>query len=254
MGAALNAISRLLWLDLEGSTRLFGLMRIALVLLLWSTWATPFIVHFDMHMPRVALSLGFYLSSVPLLVGLGTRWVAPFMAAVLIASSVLLGQGDPSSIWLTQERQLATLAAVLLALAPSGRSLSVDRLLALRRVKRVGAPLPDERGPLWSLRLIQLCAAGILLTTVVGQLSSEWLSGSAVAWGLLGINLVGLFGVWWRRTRVVALAVVCLGYLGLYPFMLVGVIGMTVTWLLASFLTAQGVHRALDRLHGHAAN
>lgn len=250
-----SRLDRLLWLDADGSTRLFGLLRVAFVLIAWSTWSTPFILHFDMRPLRLLLAGGYYLGTTLLLVGLWTRVSAPLVAAVLVAASLLLGQGQPDSIWLAGHRQLVVLLAVLVALAPSGRSLSVDRLLALRRG---GAAPSDERGPLWVLRLAQLCLSLLLLATILGQLSPSWLAGEPfqdqslgrwVGLALLAVNGLGLVGPWFRRTRTISLVLVGATWLTLSAFMVTDTIGLSVTWLLACFLPTGSVHRVLDRLH-----
>lgn len=255
----MSALNRLLWLDHEGSTRLAGLLRIALVLLLWATWSYPFILHFDLHPLRLSLALAFYLASPLLLVGLWTPASAAVVAASLVGASLLLGPSDP--LWLQPHRQLATLLACLGVLLPAGRSLSLDRLRALRRARQAGRPAPDERGPLWPLRLLQLVASCLLLATALGQLSPAWRDGSAlsaapawgrpVAWGLLLVHLVGAFGPWWRVTRTASLLLVGGVYLGLGLFMVTDTVPFAVIWLLCAFLDPQTVHRAIDRLHGH---
>lgn len=261
--AAAPAPSRLaaaLWLELEGSTRSLGLLRLATATLLWSSWGFPFILHFDLHPPRLALALSFYLSSLLLLLGLWTRVAAITVALTLLAAAALLGAADPA-VWLTQERQLSLLLAVVLALAPCGRSLSLDRLRALRRGRA-----HDERGPLWTLRLLQLCASVLFLTSAFGQLSPTWLGGhvfarpgapapawaAPLAWTMLAINLVGALGPWWPRARLPAITLVAGAYLLLYTLMDLDTIALSIIALLFSFAPPARVHAVIDRLHGEA--
>ena len=209
----MKALAAIFHLDREGSTRLLGLLRIALVVLLWCCWAYPFILHFDLHPLRVGLALLFYGSSTLLLVGLWTPMAGLLTAASLLGAVVLLSDGDPASLWLAQHRQLTALFTLVLLPSPWGRSLSLDRWRALRHSQGAGLPAPLERGPLWTLRLVQLVGAGTLLTSALGQATPAWLRGEAFAsgappaWGpplaalLLAANATGALGLWHRRTR-----------------------------------------------------
>jgi hypothetical protein len=248
-------------LDTTGSTRLLGLLRIALVLLVWDCWAYPFILHFDLHPQRVGLALLFYASSTLLLVGLWTPVAACLTAASLWGAILLLGDGAPSSLWLTQPRQLTALATLVLLPSPWGRSFSLDRWRALRHHDAQALPPPPERGPLWTLRLTQLVGAGVFLTSAIGQSNLDWLRGEAFVavtppvWAptlavlLLTANAAGALCLWHPRTRTTALAFVGAVYLALPTVMLTHDVPFVVLWLLAAWLPADKVHAAVDRLH-----
>lgn len=249
-------------LDATGSTRLPGLLRIALVLLVWDCWAYPFILHFDLQPLRVGLALLFYASSTLLLVGLWTPVAGLLTAASLWGAILLLGAGDPASLWLSQPRQLTALLMVAGALSPWGRSLSLDRWRALRRSEAQALSPPPERGPLWTLRLSQIVGALVFLASAVGQSNAGWLQGEAFGAGappvwapplaalLLAANAAGALGLWLARTRAATLVLVGAVYLALPTLMRADDVSFVVLWLLAAWLPTDRVHDALDRLHG----
>ena len=66
----------------------------------------------------------------------------------------------------------------LLALTPCGRSLSVDRWLAMRAAERRGEAPPPELGPLYGQRLLAMQVSAVSLFAVWDKLTPGFLSGA----------------------------------------------------------------------------
>ncbi len=224
-------------LSLEGSTRLSGLLRIGAVLLLWSAWAYPFILHFDLAPLRLALALSFYLSSFSWLLGWRSRLAGLVCVLTLLATVTLLESPRPGELWQQPHRQLSLVVAWLAALGPGAGSFSLDRL-------RGGG----ERGPLWSLTLGRAAASLLFLGTAWAMLREPELEPLRI--GLVALCLVGGLGPWWRPLRLPSLVLVGAGALALYPLSLADTAPWSVVWLLACWLDPAAVHRGVDRLLG----
>jgi hypothetical protein len=253
-----------------GSTRQLGLMRITLAWLLWSTWGYGFVFHFDLHPDRIALGASFFAATWLLFIGFASRFAAAWAAVTMLATTLQLG--EPTwTIWSEQHRQLTMLRTGLFTLSPSGRSLSLDRWFALRRAERRGEPAPAERAPLWTLLLIRVFAGTVLLVTTLSFCDAAWLSGepaaralfggtrvgavaplwaTLIAWGLLAAHGFVTVGVWLPPTKGVALALGGTMYLLLYVALPLATLSLTVCWLLFAFVSAEAVHRGIDRMHG----
>ena len=146
----------------EASTTSAALLRIAIVLLLWTRWAADLSF---VTTPSVALSLLFFVATTCLLIGLWTRVAA---VATAIAASILyfwFGAHLGRAAWIHHHHYLLISAAWICALTPCGRSLAID-------VRGSG------RGPVWALRLYTLQLAAVYLWSGVDKLSSAWLSGA----------------------------------------------------------------------------
>jgi hypothetical protein len=176
------------------------------------------------------------------------------------------------TIWSDQHRQLTAVLALLLALAPCDRSFSLDRYLALGRAERRGHPAPPEFGSLWTCALLRGFSGAVLLVTTLSLVDSEWTSGRLVAtamfggfrqstellaiagvlaWTLLAAHWFVTLGLWFERTRTAALWTGAVSYLFLYVAIpSLSTLPLTVCWLLFTFVPADAVHRAIDRLHG----
>lgn len=220
----------------EGSTRLPGLLRIGAALILWSGWAYPFILHFDLDPLRVGLALLFYLSSFAWLLGWQSRLAGMICVCTLLATVTLL-ESPPGELWQEPHRQLSLVVAWLAALGPGGGSFSLDRL------RQEG-----ERGPLWSLHLGRGAATLLLLSTALASLRDE--ETSPVGLGLAGLLLLGAIGPWWRPLRWPAVLLAGGGVLSLYPLSHIDTAPWSVVWLLCCWLDPAAVHRGVDRMLG----
>lgn len=129
----------------------------------------------------------------------------------------------------------------LIAMSPAGNAFSVDRW---RRDRSIGS---DETHTAWAFRLIQIHVAWIYLSAVYFKLTGAgWVDGSAVhyilhlrsfrglpvpgidtstwisfalTWGTLALEFgIGTL-IWWRKTRLFAIALAIMLHLGLELFM-----------------------------------
>lgn len=245
------------WLTREGSTRSAGLLRIALVVLLWTRWAE------DMRFVEghVILMLAFWASTTCMLIGLWSRASAAATAIVMLVVYFWFGVHGGRTQWIHHHHYLLVSATCVCALTPCGRSLSLDRL-------RSGLP---ERGPLWALRLYTLQVAAVYLWSAVDKLSPAWLSGARLeqigmalyfgsdppdwhalavigAWTVVALELaLGLGFLSGRAPRWLLLAGVGLHAL-LYVCVPVATFSATMVCLYVAAIDPEAVHRVIDRL------
>lgn len=132
--------------NFQGSTRSVGLMRIGLGMLGWAEFGDAV----QPHKANPLLALFYYAATFLSVLGYRAPW-STFAAGV---SYLFIIVNVPNQM--LHHTYLLAVATMLLALTPCGRSLSLDRLLAVRRARRAGSPIPKEEGNLWALRLIAL--------------------------------------------------------------------------------------------------
>lgn len=226
-------------LNVEVSSRSLGLLRIFAALTIFVHFASPWVAHRMDHEPGAMLLAWGVLGSAWFVVfGFKTRWATALMALCFTTLHLYYGVhldmphvvepiGDT-----VQELQVA----VLLALTPCGRSLSVDRALAVKRARANSEPPPPERIKWWQLELFVIQLVAVYLWTGVAGLESSWLDGTflelylmqfygsadtyvahpgfhtivvGVAWALTIVEFIIVVGLTMRRTRpyVVWLAV-----------------------------------------------
>jgi hypothetical protein len=174
-----RSLTRLLaaWLDEEGSTNAFALMRIGIVLNLWSEWSSALLLYKDLSWQRIAISAGFYGFTSLLLIGWHTR-LAAFGTAAAVSGIFWYIGGVQQHHWFQHHHSfLLVSASWLLLLCPCGGSLSLDRSLQIRRALRSGLPIPPERGPLWARRLFQLQVTMVYLGSAYNKSHPGFLSG-----------------------------------------------------------------------------
>lgn len=208
----------------EASTRSAALLRIAVVLLLWTRWAAELTFAAT---PSAALSLLFFAATACLLVGLWTRVAA---VATALAASILyfwFGAHLGHRGWIHHHHYLLVSAAWICALTPCGRSFAVDA--------RAGRP---ERGPVWALRLYTIQLAAVYLWSGVDKLSPAFLSGARLEQIAMDLYF-GSDPPAWHALAVAAAWVVTLLELTLG---LAFLLGKTPRWLL---LAGVGLHAAL---------
>jgi hypothetical protein len=262
----------------EGSTRALGLLRILLVLVLWSRWANEVLLMRDLAAPRLALSVAFFLCTSWLLIGLWTRAAAIATAAVVCGIVFGFGRMGGVEDWTHHHTTLLAYASVGLALTPCGRSFSLDRWREVRASERAGRPPPPERGSLFGATLLGALVSTVYFWSALDKTSVAFLSGArleqvfihlytgsdgapagstrplfaAAAWIVVLTEYALAFGLWVRRLRR-WLIPVGLALHGLF-YVLIPVSTFTVSmWVLyLVFLDPDAVHRAIDRLLGHA--
>ena len=153
------------------STRSVGLIRIGLVLLIWSRWGGELILCRDIRLSAILLNSAFFLLTGLMCVGLWTR-ISSMGTAILLSILFIM---HPS--WKHHHTFLLVMSTLFIALTPCGRSYSLDRWLALRRALKSGVPPPPEIGNLWGLRLIAIQLSMVYFWTACEKLYWGFLSG-----------------------------------------------------------------------------
>ena len=153
------------------STRSVGLIRIGLVLLIWSEWAGELILCRDIRPGAILLNSAFFLFSGLMCVGLWAR-VSSMGTAIIVSIMFSIHQS-----FRHHHTFLLVIATLFIALTPCGRSYSLDRWLALRRALKSGLPSPPEIGNLWGLRLIAIQLSMVYFWTAYEKLYWGFLSG-----------------------------------------------------------------------------
>ena len=156
------------------STRSVGLIRIGLVLLIWSRWAGELILCRDIRLSAILLNSAFFLLTGLMCVGLWTR-VSSMGTAILLSIRFITHQ--PSQ---HHHTFLLIISTLFIVLTPCGRSYSLDRWLALRRALKSGVPSPPETGNLWGLRLIAIQLSMVYFWTAYAKLYWGFLSGAGL--------------------------------------------------------------------------
>ena len=177
MRALLSRIYRWLWLD-TGSTRAAALYRIFLSAVLWSKYGRQMTTWYNPTIEGFSLAPVFFVFTFTLMIGLWTRVSAAIVAILSIYCFHWIGVEGGVKFWIHHHTALLLAATVFLAFMPSGRSLSVDRWIALARAERNGEAPPPERGPLWGQRLV---AIQLILTygwAAYAKLQIPFLSGA----------------------------------------------------------------------------
>jgi hypothetical protein len=267
--------------DAEGSTRPVALLRIATVLLIWTKWGAvgALFVHFP-DPEQLAMGAVFYVVTGLMLVGFHAR-LSTFLTAVLIGYGYhVLGLEGGDRSWVHHHTSLLKHVTWLLVLTPCGRSLSVDRLLAVRRARREGTPPPPERAPLWGQRLIALQAASVYFWATMAKLTwgfvsgarmeaifaeyyfgadipdALWLHALAAAISITTVLLEATLSlaVLWPRIQWWALPCGAFMHLMFYMLLPVSTYSATMIAIYVVVLPPERVHRVLDDLFGLPAD
>lgn len=167
------------WALRDASTRPIALLRLLTVCLVWAKWGKVGAIYAVYPDPEgLAMAVLFFGSSVSMLLGFQTRLSTLLLALVLGYGYHILGveEGDRGP-WVHHHTTLLKTLVWLLVLTPCGRSLSVDRLLELRRADKCGKPARDEVAPIWGQRLVALQLFAMYAWAALAKLSPPFLSG-----------------------------------------------------------------------------
>jgi hypothetical protein len=159
----------------EISSRSLGLIRIFGAILVIFRLAPKLSLHRfdDPYAPLCAAAL--LLSCLFMIPGYKTRWFAVIAAISLGVLHIYYGQRVNNT--LLAKPVLPFQMMVLLALTPSGRSLSIDRVLEVRRARREGRDPPPETMPWWQLELFLLTIASLYFWAAMNKTDARWLRG-----------------------------------------------------------------------------
>lgn len=167
------------WMNREGDTLSLAFVRIGSVAVLWSRWGGDLRLLAYREPERMVLATITLTASFFLAVGLFTRasaWITAIGSAWVLYK---LGYVDGIDDFVHHHTQAMVIGLVILAMTPCGRSLSVDRWLALRRAEKAGTPPPPSTGPVWAVLLFSLHLAAIYLWGTQSKLTSLYLSGTS---------------------------------------------------------------------------
>ena len=251
------------------STRSVGLIRIGLVLLIWSRWGGELLFCRDIRPSAILLHSAFFLLTGLMCVGLWTR-VSSMGTAILLSIMFSMYKS-----WKHHHTFLLVMATLFIALTPCGRSYSIDRSLVLRRALKSRLPPPPEIGNLWGLRLIAIQLSMIYFWTAYEKLYWGFLSGarmellvynyyagydyasipgfSALCF-IAAITTVILefllsFGLYIPKFRKYLMPAGIVLHVLFYVLLPIRTFTSTMILLYLAFIPAAAVHRFIDNMH-----
>lgn len=262
--------------DHEGSTRSAALIRIGLVLVIWTRFAFHLQLYNDLHPGDALFGFFFFATTTAMLVGWRTRlatWGTTLAVGVLYFH---YGFAEGRVNWTAHHIYLLFVATLCLALTPAGRSLSVDRWLALRRARTGGAPPRPERGNLLGLRLIGVQLVVLYFWAAFQKLSPAFLSGERMqhfiymfyagvdwgdvpgfaaatmvaAWGTVYLELLLAAGLLVPRFQRLLVPLGIAFHAAIYLTFPVLTFSTTMVLLYLAVLDPDGVHRFLEEMLG----
>jgi hypothetical protein len=164
-------------LTAEVSSRSLGLLRIFAALSIWVEFASPWVAHrMDDYVGTWLLAWGVLIPIWLVIFGFKTRAAATIVALSFAGLHLYYGihVGIEKLVYPVQQFQVA----VLLAVTPCGRSLSVDRALEVRRARREHRAAAPETVQWWWLELFILQAASVYLWQAIDGCDPAWLDGT----------------------------------------------------------------------------
>ena len=251
------------------STRSVGLIRIGLVLIIWSEWAGELILCRDIRLGAILLNSAFFLLTGLMCVGLWTR-VSSMGTAIIISIMFNIHQSFKH-----HHTFLLVMSTFFIALTPCGRSYSLDRWLALRRALKSGLPPPPETGNLWGLRLIAIQLSMVYFWTAYEKLYWGFLSGDRmellvynyyagydyasipgfsalcciVAITTVMLEFLLAFGLYIPKLRKYLMPTGIVLHILFYVLLPIRTFTLMVILLYLAFIPAASVHRFIDNMH-----
>jgi hypothetical protein len=257
-----------------GSTRQVAIIRVALGVILWTTWGDHFLLYKRLSIEGALVAGIFYASTTAMVAGLFSRVSTGLAGVVCLYIYYKLGVSEEHFVH--HHTALMSFATCLLAATPCGRSLSVDRWLALRRARRDGTEPPAERGDLWAVVALRMLVTAVYLGAVISKANAGWLSGDRFEmflthfytgaiwieawWVERGLQLLTIYvwmlecclvvGLWLPRARPYVMAQGILMHWGFYVLLPVATFSLTMVVLYLAFIPADSVHRFVDEMLG----
>ncbi len=259
----------------EGSTRGVGLVRILLVGVIWTKYASkmmPFRVFHDTL--DLTMSMIFYVASTLMFVGLWSRVSTGVTGAVLMAFYYYQGLQLDDDFFIHHHTYLLNIGTVFLAFTDCGKSFSFDRWLSLRKARSEGKTPPAERGVLWGLRLMAFQVVMVYLWGAWDKthlafgdrmehyhmnlfLGSDYppFTGFAELMAFVGLVTVLIeyvlpFGLIWPRTRTISVWIGIVLHILFYLILPVATFSATMLLFYVAFINQESIHRAVDEMVG----
>lgn len=259
-----------------GSSRSSALIRIGIALLFWSRFAGELLLYMNQSAVGLFISANFFIATTLLLIGYHSRVAAIWTGLVGFVLYFYFGHELGREPWTHHHIYLLSMAALLLALTPCGRSFSLDRYLAVGRAERDGTTPPPEHGNLWGLRLIVLQLSLLYFFSAFDKTSLAFLSGARIEhiflWyysgsdypafpGLPALAMVTAaavvlleyalaFGLPFRRTRRYLVWAGLAFHVVIYVTLPVFTFSATMILLYLAYFDADDVDRVIRRLLG----
>ena len=260
----------------EGSSRPAALIRMGLVLLVWTRYAEDFLLYKNLEPYYLLHGVSLFVASTLLFFGAFTRVAAIWTAATLVSFYYYMGYAKGIEPYTHHHTYVLAMTGVLLACSPCGRSYSLDRWRALARAKQRGEPPPSESGPQWALRLMALQVSLIYFWSGFDKCNPAFLSGErmehyamylylgsdypksalfhplmvGLAWSTVFLEFALAFGLWWRRAQRFLIPFGMIFHAMLYVLLPVGTYSLNMWLLYLAFLDPDAVHRFIDKLSG----
>jgi hypothetical protein len=258
----------------EGSSRPAALIRIGLVVLVWTRYASDFLLYKNLEPYYLLHGFSLFVASTLLFFGAFTRLAAIWTAATLVSFYYYLGYAKGIEPYTHHHTYVLAVTAVLLACSPCGKSYSWDRWRALKKAQRIGEPPPAESGPQWALRLMVLQVSLIYFWSGFDKCNPAFLSGErmehyamylyigsdypksawfhpamvGLAWSTVFLEFALAFGLWWKRTHRVLIPFGMMFHAILYVLLPVGTYSLNMWLLYLAVLDPDEVHRFIDEI------
>lgn len=160
----------------EISSRPLGMFRIFAAMIFIYQFAGPFVTYKADYMTGAPLTLCvFFVSAFFMMVGYKTRWSAAIFALSFAVLQLYYGIHEHTYKFYKPVQQFQV--AVILALTPCGRSLSIDRALEVRRAAKEGREPEPERMPWWMLELLILQICVVYFWAAENKSDDKWFRG-----------------------------------------------------------------------------
>lgn len=261
----------------EGSTRSAALIRIGLVLLLWSRYAGELLFYREMSFSGILLSANFYLATLMMFLGWKTRFATWYTALVVFAMYYYFGLYLGWEPWTHHHNYALAMGVFLIALTPSGRSFSWDRFRMVQRFANRGEEAPREWGNLWGLKLIVIQLSLIYFFSAWDKSNLVFLSGvrmehyfmwyywgsdappwpgfallmQVLAWMTVLLEYALAFGLPFRRTRKYLLLPGIALHLLFFVLLPVRTYSLTMVLLYLAYADPATIHRLTQTLFGN---
>lgn len=259
----------------EGSTRALGLMRLGLAALAWCRWANDFLPFRDLHADRVAIGTALLVGSTGMFFGFWSRASTALTGVALLFVYFWVGHHQGVESYTHHHTWLLTIAICILALAPCGRSYSLDRYLAVRRAERSRLPAPPEHGSLWATRLLGAQMSVVYFWGAYEKCNPAFLDGTrmihhymslyvgsdypgswmepitrAAAVGTVILEFSLAFLLWFPRLQRWLIPLAMTFHALIYYTLPVGTFTLTMWLLFLAFVPPGRVHAFTETVHG----